>query len=185
MSPFKGFKQIFSRSKKELKVVLLGLDAAGKTTFVKRLKLGEYIRVSTTMGINQEIVEIGKLKLRVLDLGGQETFRTVIWPEFVKDGADVVIFVIDANNHERLIQNEEELGKLFKVEKMRSSALCILANKQDLGKALPAGELMVRLGLVPSPVDRSISVFPTSMVTGEGIDKVIEWIEREAQKTSN
>ncbi|MFX0062242.1 MAG: ADP-ribosylation factor family protein [Candidatus Hermodarchaeota archaeon] len=183
MPPFRSLRQLFSRSKKELKVLLLGLDSAGKTTFVKRMKLDEYIRVSTTMGINQEIIELENLLLRVLDLGGQETFRTLIWPELIKDGADLVIFVIDANDQARLLYNEEELHKLFKIEKMKTAALCILANKQDLGGALPAGELMTRLGLVPPPVNRSISIFPTSMVTGEGLEQVYNWIKQEAEKS--
>lgn len=183
MPPFRSLRQLFSRSKKELKVLLLGLDSAGKTTFVKRMKLDEYIRVSTTMGINQEIIELENLLLRVLDLGGQETFRTLIWPELIKDGADLVIFVIDANDQARLLYNEEELHKLFKIEKMKTAALCILANKQDLGDALPAGELMTRLGLVPPPVNRSISIFPTSMVTGEGLEQVYNWIKQEAEKS--
>ncbi|MFX1532726.1 MAG: ADP-ribosylation factor-like protein [Promethearchaeota archaeon] len=183
MPPLRSLRQLFSRSKKELKVILLGLDSAGKSTFVKRMKLDEYIRVSMTMGINQEIIELGNLLLRVLDLGGQETFRTLIWPELLKEGADIVIYVIDANDQERLLYNEEELQKLFKIEKMKSSALCILANKQDLGSALPAGVLMARLGLVPPPVDRSISIFPTSMVTGEGLEQVYDWIKEEAGKS--
>ncbi|MFX0090346.1 MAG: ADP-ribosylation factor family protein [Candidatus Hodarchaeota archaeon] len=176
------FKQLLGRRKIELKIILLGLDAAGKSTFLKRMKLNEYVFVTTTMGFNQEFVELENLKLRVLDLGGQSTFRGTLWPGLLQEGADIIIFVVDAHDTKRISDSEVELRSLLKIEELKSASLCILANKQDLEGALDPEDLMLRLGLVATPVDRSILVFPTSMVTGEGLEGVYTWIKTEAEK---
>ena len=53
----------------------LGLDAAGKTTILYKLKLGEIVTTIPTIGFNVETVVYKNLKFQVWDLGGQTSIR--------------------------------------------------------------------------------------------------------------
>ena len=44
-------------SKKEMRILMVGLDAAGKTTILYKLKLGEVVTTIPTIGFNVETVE--------------------------------------------------------------------------------------------------------------------------------
>jgi len=56
--------------KKDCRILLLGLDAAGKTTIIFKLKIGEVIKSTPTIGFNMETVEFNNIKLNVWDVGG-------------------------------------------------------------------------------------------------------------------
>ena len=49
---------------------MLGLDAAGKTTILFQLKLGEVVSSIPTIGFNVETVEFKNCKFNVWDVGG-------------------------------------------------------------------------------------------------------------------
>ena len=57
-------------TKKEMRVLMLGLDAAGKTTILYKLKLGEVVSSVPTIGFNVETLEYKKTKFTVWDVGG-------------------------------------------------------------------------------------------------------------------
>jgi len=57
-------------AKKEMRVLMLGLDAAGKTTILYKLKLGEVVSSVPTIGFNVETLEYKKTKFTVWDVGG-------------------------------------------------------------------------------------------------------------------
>lgn len=54
---------------------MLGLDAAGKTTVLYRLQVGEVVTTIPTIGFNVEQVTYKNLKFQVWDLGGQTSIR--------------------------------------------------------------------------------------------------------------
>nr|CAX78724.1 ADP-ribosylation factor 3 [Schistosoma japonicum] len=56
-------------SKMEARILMVGLDAAGKTTILYKLKLGEVVTTIPTIGFNVETVEYKKLALRYGMLG--------------------------------------------------------------------------------------------------------------------
>lgn len=61
----------FFNSKKEVRILMLGLDAAGKTTILYKLKLGEVVsNTIPTIGFNVETVEYKNIKFTVWDIGG-------------------------------------------------------------------------------------------------------------------
>ena len=53
---FKSFKQAFDKlfGNKEMRVVMLGLDAAGKTTILYKLHIGEVLSTVPTLGTTRE-----------------------------------------------------------------------------------------------------------------------------------
>ena len=64
----KLFERMFG--KKEMRILMLGLDAAGKTTILYKLKLGEVVSSVPTIGFNVETVEYKNIKFTVWDVGG-------------------------------------------------------------------------------------------------------------------
>ena len=75
----KFFDKIFG--KKELRILMLGLDAAGKTTILYKLKLGEVVSSVPTIGFNVETLEYKKIKFTVWDVGGQDKIR-LLWRHY-------------------------------------------------------------------------------------------------------
>lgn len=62
---------------REMRILILGLDGAGKTTILYRLQVGEVVTTIPTIGFNVEQVQYKNLKFQVWDLGGQTSIRYV------------------------------------------------------------------------------------------------------------
>jgi Arf/Sar family protein len=69
----KLFDALFGQ--KEMRVVMLGLDAAGKTTILYKLHIGEVLTTVPTIGFNVEKVQYKNVMFTVWDVGGQEKLR--------------------------------------------------------------------------------------------------------------
>src|SRR4051812_19130590 len=87
-------------SSKPTKILMLGLDAAGKTTIVYKLKLGEYLSTVPTIGFNVENVEYKNLRMTIWDIGGQKKLRD-LWRHYYSN-TDAIIFIIDSSDEERI-----------------------------------------------------------------------------------
>ena len=59
---------------REMRILMVGLDAAGKTTILYKLKLGEVVNTIPTIGFNVETVEYKNISFNVWDVGGQVRF---------------------------------------------------------------------------------------------------------------
>ena len=70
----------FNKSK-PTKILLLGLDGAGKTTMVYKLKLGEYMATVPTIGFNVETIKYKNLNMTMWDIGGQKSIRD-LWKHY-------------------------------------------------------------------------------------------------------
>jgi small GTP-binding protein domain len=60
---------------RDARIIILGLDAAGKTTLLYKLKLGEIVTTIPTIGFNVERVEYKNINFTVWDVGGQDKIR--------------------------------------------------------------------------------------------------------------
>ena len=69
-----AFSKVFGKlfGKKDVRILMVGLDAAGKTTILYKLKLGEIVTTIPTIGFNVETVEYKNISFTVWDVGGQE-----------------------------------------------------------------------------------------------------------------
>ncbi|VDI68797.1 Hypothetical predicted protein [Mytilus galloprovincialis] len=113
------------------KILLLGLDNAGKTTILYKLKLNEVVSSIPTLGFNVETVTPHKgLEFTVWDVGGQERLRT-LWSYYFQDTCGL-IYVVDSNDRERYEMAREELFRVIESDGMRDVPVVVLANKQDL-----------------------------------------------------
>merc|ERR1739845_316040 len=122
--------------KKEMRILMVGLDAAGKTTILYKLKLGEIVTTIPTIGFNVETVEYKNINFNVWDIGGQDKIRP-LWRYYFQ-GTQGLIFVIDSNDRDRIEEARGELMKMINEDEMRDAIVLVLANKQDLPNAMPA-----------------------------------------------
>ena len=145
---FTKLNQLFhSFGNRDVRILMLGLDAAGKTTILYKLKLNETVNTIPTIGFNVETVSPTKnLSFTVWDVGGQEKIRP-LWRHYFQM-TQGLIFVVDSSDRERFHEAKEVLfGVLGDVE-MAGVPLVVIANKQDLPRAARAGELADKLGLL-------------------------------------
>merc|ERR1712014_420628 len=138
--------------KQEMRILMLGLDAAGKTTILYKLKLGEVITTIPTIGFNVEAVEYKNINFTVWDVGGQDKIRR-LWRHYYQN-TQGVIFVVDSNDRERIDDSsgsdnsaKEELHRMLAEDELRDAVLLVFANKQDLPNAMSVNEVTERLGL--------------------------------------
>lgn len=158
---------------KELRILILGLDGAGKTTILYRLQIGEVITAKPTIGFNVETLNYKNLKLNVWDLGGQTSIRPY-WRCYYANTA-AVIFVVDSTDKDRMNIASKELHLMLQEEELQDSALLVFANKQDQPGALSASEVSKELNLAELK-DRSWSIVASSAIKGEGITEGLDWL---------
>nr|BAK00027.1 predicted protein [Hordeum vulgare subsp. vulgare] len=85
----KLFDAFFGNS--EMRVVMLGLDAAGKTTILYKLHIGEVLSTVPTIGFNVEKVQYKNVLFTVWDVGGQEKLRP-LWRHYFNNTDGLVCF---------------------------------------------------------------------------------------------
>lgn len=135
-------------------LILVGLDAAGKTTILYKLKLGEIVTTIPTIGFNVETVEYKNICFTVWDVGGQDKIRP-LWRHYFQN-TQGLIFVVDSNDRERVVEAERELHNMLNEDELRDAVILVFANKQDLPNAMSASELTEKLRL-SSLHNRSVS----------------------------
>lgn len=121
------------------------MDAAGKTTILYKLKLGEIVTTIPTIGFNVETVEYKNICFTVWDVGGQDKIRP-LWRHYFQN-TQGLIFVVDSNDRERIVEAERELQSMLQEDELRDAVLLVFANKQDLPNAMTAAELTDKLHL--------------------------------------
>merc|ERR1712110_1300702 len=137
------FRSLFG--KKEMRILMVGLDAAGKTTILYKLKLGEIVTTIPTIGFNVETVEYKNISFTVWDVGGQDKIRP-LWRHYFQN-TQGLIFVVDSNDRERIGEAKEGLHRMLNEDELRDAILLVLSNKSDLPQAMSAAETADKLGL--------------------------------------
>ncbi|KAF1376435.1 hypothetical protein PFLUV_G00211470 [Perca fluviatilis] len=130
---------------KEMRILMLGLDAAGKTTILYKLKLGQSVTTIPTVGFNVETVTYKNVKFNVWDVGGQDKIRP-LWRHYYT-GTQGLIFVVDCADRDRIDEAKQELHRIINDREMRDAIILIFANKQDLPDAMKPHEIQEKLGL--------------------------------------
>mmetsp|Transcript_4965 Transcript_4965/g.5853 ORF Transcript_4965/g.5853 Transcript_4965/m.5853 type:complete len:159 (-) Transcript_4965:116-592(-) len=132
-------------SKKDMRILMVGLDAAGKTTILYKFKLGDVVTTIPTIGFNTETVEYKNIKFTVWDVGGQYKIR-LLWRHYYEN-TQAIIYVVDSNDSERIEEAREELAGMLADDTLKDAALLVFANKQDLPGAQTSTEIAEGLGL--------------------------------------
>ena len=123
------FSKIFSSlaGQEQMRMIIIGLDNAGKTTVLYKLHLGEIVTTVPTVGFNVETMTYEGLKFQVWDLGGQTGLRPY-WRCYYQD-TNAVVFVVDSADRERLEFAKQELEIMLQEEELSGVPVLILANK--------------------------------------------------------
>ena len=160
-------------SKRDVRILMVGLDAAGKTSILYQMKMAELVKTIPTIGFNVEQLDYKGLRFTIWDVGGQDKIR-VLWKHYYQN-TDGIIFVVDSNDKERLEQVRETLALCLIEEELKDAALLIFANKQDLNGALAPNELTNALEM-GNLKNRKWLVQGSSALTGQGLKEGLDWL---------
>ncbi|XP_028915160.1 ADP-ribosylation factor-like protein 2 isoform X2 [Ornithorhynchus anatinus] len=146
------------QKERELRLLILGLDNAGKTTILKKFNGEDIDTISPTLGFNIKTLEHRGFKLNIWDVGGQKSLRSY-WRNYF-ESTDGLIWVVDSADRQRMRDCRRELENLLVEERLAGATLLIFANKQDLPGALSSSA--IREGC--------------SAVTGDNLLPGIDWL---------
>ncbi|KAH8239309.1 hypothetical protein KR200_010519, partial [Drosophila serrata] len=163
---------------REMRILILGLDGAGKTTILYRLQVGEVVTTIPTIGFNVEQVTYKNLKFQVWDLGGQTSIRPY-WRCYYSN-TDAIIYVVDSADRDRIGISKDELLYMLREEELAGAILVVLANKQDMDGCMTVAEVHHALGL-ENLKNRTFQIFKTSATKGEGLDQAMDWLSNTLQ----
>ncbi|AEO70273.1 b970f7df-cd6e-48aa-9bda-db6848aa64f9 [Thermothielavioides terrestris] len=166
---------------KEMRILMVGLDAAGKTTILYKLKLGEVVTTIPTIGFNVETVEYRNIQFTVWDVGGQDKIRP-LWRHYFQN-TQGIIFVVDSNDRDRVPEAREELQRMLNEDELRDALLLVFANKQDLPNAMSVAEITDKLGL-HSLRQRTWYIQSTCATSGDGLFEGLDWLATEIKKNN-
>jgi len=178
----KGLRSLFDAGKgKEQRIVMLGLDNAGKTTILYQLKMGEVVQTTPTIGFNVETVNRKNLSFSVWDVGGQDQIRS-LWRHYFLN-TQAVIFVIDSNDAVRLREARDELNNVLVSPELAGAIVLVLAHKQDLPNALSSAEITNGLDMDKIKT-HPWHVQPACAMNGEGLEEGLEWLAERIRERS-
>lgn len=153
---------------------MLGLDNAGKTTILYKLKLGKSSKTVPTVGFNVETVKHKNVSFAVWDCGGQERIRP-LWRHYFT-GTNALVYVVDSSDLDRLDELKKELQRVINDKELENCLLIVLANKQDVEGAIKPKEIIERFELNKLKGQHTWSVMPTVAPEGTGLVEAFNWI---------
>ncbi|KAL1129702.1 hypothetical protein AAG570_012646 [Ranatra chinensis] len=171
-----GFLTILQKMKqkeKEMRILILGLDNAGKTTLLKQLNGENVSTISPTLGFNIKSLFYKGFNLNLWDVGGQRSLRSY-WKNYF-ECTDGVVWVVDSGDKLRLTDCCQELHNLLSEERLMGASLLVLANKQDLPGALTLSEIRDTLQLEKIKTHHW-QIISCSALTGNNVLLGVNWI---------
>mmetsp|Transcript_32266 Transcript_32266/g.55773 ORF Transcript_32266/g.55773 Transcript_32266/m.55773 type:complete len:179 (+) Transcript_32266:38-574(+) len=170
-------QSLFGHSKlKEMNVLMVGMDAAGKTTILYKLRpWGKEVKaLIPTIGFNIETLEYGMFNFTVWDEGGNRRHPSRLLPYY--QATQALIFVIDSVDPDNLGEAVGELQRLLNDEALRDVPLLVWANKSDLPNTMSLAEITDELGLSAIRM-RNWNILRCCALTGEGLQEGLEWLQ--------
>ncbi|KAF4580916.1 small GTPase superfamily, ARF type [Ophiocordyceps camponoti-floridani] len=164
---------------KEMRILMLGLDNAGKTTIVKSIMGEDVHSVSPTLGFIIKTIDYDGYKLNIWDVGGQKTLRSY-WRNYFEK-TDALIWVVDATDRQRSGDCRAELEGLLEEERLAGATLLILANKTDVEGCMDEREMCEALQLEKIRT-HEWHVVRCSAVMGTNLDEGLAWVVADAKK---
>ncbi|XP_062311110.1 ADP-ribosylation factor-like protein 2 [Osmerus eperlanus] len=158
---------------REMRLLMLGLDNAGKTTILKKLNGEDLSTISPTLGFNIKTLEHRGFKLNMWDVGGQKSLRSY-WRNYF-ESTDGLVWVVDSADRLRMEDCRRELACLLQEERLGGATLLVFANKQDLPGALSKETIREALGL-DEILTHHWCILGCSAMTGENLLKGVDWL---------
>ena len=162
-------------------MLMVGLDNAGKTTILYKLKLNEQVSTIPTIGFNVETVKYKNLDLTIWDVGGQEKIRK-LWRHYYNN-IDVIIFVIDSNDSGRFPEVKEELHYLLNEDQLQNCIILIYINKIDLPYTIDGDKIAQEIDIYS--IKQKWFIQPISaLYDTDGIYEGLHWIQNNLPKNN-
>ena len=168
--------EFFTKSRNNFKIIILGMQNAGKTTILYRLSLGQIVKTTPTIGSNVEELTYNNVKFQAWDLGGQESTRSV-WDVYYMN-TDAVVYVIDSQDDEYFEESKAQFHKLIHNQTLKNATILIFANKQDLPGAKDVNKLVQDYEFFKIR-DHVWHIQPCSALKGEGLVTGIKWLSEQ------
>lgn len=170
---FSKIQALFGTLKKESRILMIGLDAAGKTSILNKLHLNEMLATVPTIGFSVERVEYKNLEMVIWDVGGQSKIRP-LW-KFYMENTDAVIWVVDSSDKDRFEEAKEELEIVLSNDLLRDAVLLVFANKMDLPGCASVKEVSQELGLHKLK-NRKWFIQGCTATTGDGLHNGLDFL---------
>ncbi|MHA2174792.1 MAG: ADP-ribosylation factor family protein [Candidatus Hodarchaeales archaeon] len=154
-------------------IVIIGLDSAGKTTIVNRMLRSEFVPTTRTLGVNYRTVKYRQIEFSLIDLGGQEIYRNLLWQPSLEK-ADAIVFVLDSAD-----LRISEASKAFweSMKQNEEAPVLFIANKIDLEGARSFDLIVQDLDLTRATrSSRTVGLFRISAKTGENFYDAFDWL---------
>jgi GTPase SAR1 family protein len=165
-------------SKPQVRLLVLGSDCAGKTTFLYKLKFGDVQPPPQCFGMFPETVSHKNVTISVMDVGPESISTSNVRPLFIhylKECNGLVWFVDSADRHS-LEDSRKGLTDALEVLRGYGQPLLIFANKSDVAGHLTAAQVAHCLQLSEHAEERRIHVRECSALTGAGLHDGLAWI---------
>ncbi|KAI9159541.1 ADP-ribosylation factor protein 3 [Blastocladiella emersonii ATCC 22665] len=176
-----GLYKLWTR-REEYSVIILGLDNAGKTTLLERIKhifTGVMAmspeKIAPTIGLNIGKIAMDKVNVNFWDLGGQQELHS-IWEKYYSE-AHAVIFVVDSTDVARLEAVKATFDKMITNDALEGLPVLMLANKQDLPGAMRVEQIKEIFNHIALQMGaRDSKVLPCVALTGSGVRDAVDWL---------
>ena len=174
----------YAFEKDEFCILILGLEKAGKTTFLEQTRV-EYCKgytgipldkITPTVGLNCEKITVRRYRYLLWDLGGQEELQA-LWESYIPE-CHALVWLVDASDRESIAPSRVALQKVLERPQLSSLPLLILANKQDLPGAAPASEVAGQLLQNLPKLTGIHAALGISAISADGIPKGFDWLTR-------
>ena len=168
--------------KNEYRCLIVGLDAAGKSTLLERMK-AIYDRperalppekIAPTVGLNIGRLDVEGCKLLIWDLGGQRQLQA-IWQKYYSQ-THAIIFVVDGTDRDRFPEARQCLERVATDPALSDVPILLYVNKQDRPRCLTASEAVALLDLDLLVLKRPCRALALSAITGDGVTEGISWL---------
>ncbi|XP_053407868.1 uncharacterized protein LOC123548154 [Mercenaria mercenaria] len=171
------FKRLYD--KKTVRILILGLYEAGKTTTLHTLKLGEVVTTMSNIGFKVDTLHYKNINMMTWDIGGREKVRPLL-RHYYQD-TNGLVYVLDSNDRVRLNDALTELHIIVNEHELKDIPVLVLANKQDLLDAIKPEEIIRRLQDERCMRDRRWMVFGVSAAdqTNNGLFEAFDWLSNE------
>ncbi|KAL8561178.1 hypothetical protein ACOMHN_029249 [Nucella lapillus] len=187
---WKWFQNVLSYlglGQKSGKLVFLGLDNAGKTTLLYRLRDDKVAQHRPTGLPTSEELTMGGMTFTTYDLGGHRQARRV-WKDYFP-AVDGIVFIVDVVDKERLGEAKAEFDSLRRDEQVADVPILVLGNKIDKAGAASEEELRHWFGLyeyatmqtpdtqpTQPPSKRPLELFMCSVLQRQGYWEGFRWM---------
>ena len=161
-------------SRKNIKITIVGLPNAGKTTLVKAIaNQNTEEQTVPTIGAQHTETKVGNVNFNISDIGGIQAYK-FLWSVYCKN-ADLIVFVVDAADSESVDASANQLESLLNDSESSTVPILIIANKQDLPGCISTEDISSKLKLTQID-DRKVELFALSAKTKKNFDQFIRYI---------